>query len=558
MLVGGQAELAQELFELLGGRFEIVLGTEDDAGIGSRNTQLLLEAIGEAVCLASPDGDVIWGNTVFRELPAELHARLLDLVRLAGEHFRDRVLSGGAAAAESAQARFEATHEPDRRVFDVFIMPVRDEDGPDLTRLAVVARDVSDARRTQQKMDAIDRAGRELSRFDADQIRRMNGMERLQLLESRIVRYTRELLNCDHFAIFLIDRDSGRLRLVISAGLPQEIEDLSLFAETDGSGISGWVAASGRSYICRDADSDERFLPGLSGAKSSLTVPLRVHDRVIGIMDIESREPLAFDERDLQFTEIFARHVAIALHLLNLLVAERSTTNESVSGRVEGELSEPLDDILNEVARIRDTSGQGEGAGEHIARIMKDVEAIRERVRDVAGGAQHLLGVGRAMADRSKDPVLLDKRILVADDEFKIRKVISELVSRRGACVDVFEHGSAAIERLEGAGRGEGEGFDAVLSDIQMPDRNGYEVFSASRKQQPGVPVILMTGFGYDPHHSIVRASQEGLHGVLFKPFEIQLLLQQVRQALGGAPDDAPAGDAGDEAGTQSETAGGD
>ena len=42
-----------------------------------------------------------------------------------------------------------------------------------------------------------------------------------------------------------------------------------------------------------------------------------------------------------------------------------------------------------------------------------------------------------------------------------------------------------------------------------------------------------MTGFGYDPHHSIVRASQDGLQSVLFKPFEIQLLLTQVREALG-------------------------
>jgi DNA-binding NtrC family response regulator len=45
-------------------------------------------------------------------------------------------------------------------------------------------------------------------------------------------------------------------------------------------------------------------------------------------------------------------------------------------------------------------------------------------------------------------------------------------------------------------------------------------------------PVILMTGFGYDPHHSIVRASQEGLQAVLFKPFEVERLLDEVRKAL--------------------------
>jgi DNA-binding NtrC family response regulator len=47
------------------------------------------------------------------------------------------------------------------------------------------------------------------------------------------------------------------------------------------------------------------------------------------------------------------------------------------------------------------------------------------------------------------------------------------------------------------------------------------------------IPVILMTGFGYDPHHSIVRASQEGLQCVLFKPFQIDRLMEEVRKALG-------------------------
>jgi hypothetical protein len=45
-----------------------------------------------------------------------------------------------------------------------------------------------------------------------------------------------------------------------------------------------------------------------------------------------------------------------------------------------------------------------------------------------------------------------------------------------------------------------------------------------------------MTGFGYDPHHSIVRASQEGLQAVLFKPFKVDQLLSEVRKALAPQP----------------------
>ncbi len=94
------------------------------------------------------------------------------------------------------------------------------------------------------------------------------------------------------------------------------------------------------------------------------------------------------------------------------------------------------------------------------------------------------------------------------------------------------ENGARAIDLLTA----QGAGFELVLSDIRMPDRNGYEVFAASKKRFPDAPVILMTGFGYDPHHSIVRASQEGLQSVLFKPFEVRRLLDEVGKALSPKP----------------------
>ena len=74
--------------------------------------------------------------------------------------------------------------------------------------------------------------------------------------------------------------------------------------------------------------------------------------------------------------------------------------------------------------------------------------------------------------------------------------------------------------------------YDLVVSDIKMPDKSGYDVFAAAHKSDTGLPVILMTGFGYDPNHSIVRASQEGLAAVLFKPFKAEQLLSEVRKAL--------------------------
>ncbi len=91
--------------------------------------------------------------------------------------------------------------------------------------------------------------------------------------------------------------------------------------------------------------------------------------------------------------------------------------------------------------------------------------------------------------------------------------------------------------------------YSAALVDIRLPDLGGYEAFKKLREVQPGMPIILMTGFGWDPSHSIVKARQEGLQTVLYKPFRADRLMDAVEQALRppaerpspAPPDGAPA-----------------
>ena len=98
-----------------------------------------------------------------------------------------------------------------------------------------------------------------------------------------------------------------------------------------------------------------------------------------------------------------------------------------------------------------------------------------------------------------------------------------------GCEVSSAQDGDVAIQLLaEGS-------FDLVLSDIKMPNNNGYEVFAAAKERDAKCPVILMTGFGYDPNHSIVRARREGLAAVLFKPFKVEQLLGEIRTAIKSA-----------------------
>lgn len=74
--------------------------------------------------------------------------------------------------------------------------------------------------------------------------------------------------------------------------------------------------------------------------------------------------------------------------------------------------------------------------------------------------------------------------------------------------------------------------YDLVLADVRLPDMSGYDCFCKVRGILDDVPVILMTGFGYDPSHSIVNARREGLQHVLYKPFRIDQLLEAVEDEL--------------------------
>jgi DNA-binding NtrC family response regulator len=136
-------------------------------------------------------------------------------------------------------------------------------------------------------------------------------------------------------------------------------------------------------------------------------------------------------------------------------------------------------------------------------------------------------------SEKARDPDLDGKRVLVADDEPNIRQTIADVLTRYGCKVDMAADGNEACALLAAQAR-----YDLVLTDIKMPHKNGYEIFAAAKKIGHSPPVILMTGFGYDPNHSIVRASQEGLAAVLFKPFKVDQLVGEIKKAIkGGAKD---------------------
>jgi CheY-like chemotaxis protein len=126
------------------------------------------------------------------------------------------------------------------------------------------------------------------------------------------------------------------------------------------------------------------------------------------------------------------------------------------------------------------------------------------------------------------------KRILLADDSITIQKVVELTFSDGDYEVTAVNNGNKAVQKLSEMRP------DIILSDIIMPEKNGYEVceYVKSHPEFRSIPVILLTGTfePFDPD----RADKAGCDAVVTKPFESQSLIHKVEELIEAARSQAP------------------
>jgi two-component system response regulator AtoC len=116
-------------------------------------------------------------------------------------------------------------------------------------------------------------------------------------------------------------------------------------------------------------------------------------------------------------------------------------------------------------------------------------------------------------------------KILVADDEQNLRRVLVALLKREGHTVVQAATGLEAIEHLAEA--------DVVITDLRMPGVDGMEVLRTATKNYPQVPVIMITAYG--SVGQAVEAIKAGAFDYIEKPFEQEQIKVIVDKAIGQA-----------------------
>ena len=120
-----------------------------------------------------------------------------------------------------------------------------------------------------------------------------------------------------------------------------------------------------------------------------------------------------------------------------------------------------------------------------------------------------------------------DMKFLIVDDFSTMRRIVRGLLKEIGySNAEEAEDGAVALNMLKNAR------FDFVVSDINMPNMNGFDLLGAIKKDQSlkHLPVLMVTAEARK--EDIVRAAQEGAAGYIVKPFTKATLEEKVQKIL--------------------------
>jgi CheY-like chemotaxis protein len=504
--------------------FDAVYTDTTDAAVGKWAGNLLqaeqiFKSLPDGIATLNADLRVLWANAAFEawcggRMVGRNICEALGSPEVIGPDFHPFQT---ALAGKPTITRLRCR---DDRYLEFHITPVYDG-ASKVNQLICLGRDVTAEVSQQQKLNALHQASRELASLSPDQLADMSVEERVELLKINIRDLTHDLLHYDVIEIRLLDRQTGRLEPLLSEGMSEGARKRVLLAKEEGNGVTGYVAATGQSYLCPDTATDPHYLEGATGARSSLTVPVIAQDQVLGTLNVESPQLNGFGEDDRQFLEIFSREIASALHTLELLVAEkRSTATQSIEA-ISREVALPVDEILVAATAVLDRYiGHEPEMADKLRHILASARSIKQCIQKV--GEDLAPPQPACKPGDLAHPRLKGLRVLVADNDERVRRSAHGILGRFGCVVETARDGQEALTMARLST------YDIILADIRLPDLSGFDAYRRLKQAQPVARVVLMTSYGYDPSHSIVKARQEGLGSVLYKPFRIDQLLDSL------------------------------
>ncbi len=115
------------------------------------------------------------------------------------------------------------------------------------------------------------------------------------------------------------------------------------------------------------------------------------------------------------------------------------------------------------------------------------------------------------------------RSIVIVDDDSKFARTLGDILQARGFVVTQITDPHGVVETLKPDGQ-------VVLLDMKLNEVGGLEILEEIREQHPRLPVVLVTGYRQEMAAAIEAALKVGAYTCLYKPFQIEELLQQVAE----------------------------
>jgi PAS domain S-box-containing protein len=232
--------------------------------------------------------------------------------------------------------------------------------------------------------------------------------------------------------------------------------------------------------------------------------------------------------------------IGFARDMRRMRLREQLATAGEIAVSLAHEINNPLESMTNNLELVTRSLeahfNQADFATERerldsIGAAIRRVQAIVQRLDEISRKGIYQTRdylAGKKMADLApREPAaaaqehdadrprgdwpLRGMSVLVLDDDLSVVNSLADLLRAEQCVVHTATLPSKALGLLRNMK------IDAVISDVVMPEMDGYEFYTRIKQEMPDLPVILMTAYYYDRDHIIKRSRMQGLEGAIFK-----------------------------------------
>jgi putative methionine-R-sulfoxide reductase with GAF domain len=296
-------------------------------------------------------------------------------------------------------------------------------------------------------------------------------------------------LHYTNSAILLLDDENHHLRIMAAINYFDAL--VRTYRAPLGRGITGWCALHGEVVNIPDVRKDNRYIHGAEGIRSELVIPLKLGNRVIGVLDVESTEVGFFSDRDLRILEPVAHIIAATIENARLYGALQSA---------HGDLQESFfqsAEAIAEAVEAKDSTTHGHIQrstyyGITLARLLNLDERRIENVR--LGSMLHDVGkIGIPEAILLKPGPLTPGERLEMEKHVEIGANILKRIKRLNDIVPIV---MAHQERWDGDTGAQYHGYPNGLKGEQLPIEarivtvvDAFDAMTSDRPYRSRMPV---------------------------------------------------------------------